>query len=135
MPIGSSHKNNVRGTVENSKAKMCVTCLKRPAFVEHISQNGITTHPLVAVRNLCMEAVVAMAIASVHWKSVKQFVFTARNCIPVAMTQLFLTKLMRSMLILDQRNRTKTNATLRNCTVTHFIVLMESSALWITTTV
>jgi hypothetical protein len=68
------------------------------ALAEDISKNGTIILRLVAAKNLFMEAVVAMAIASVLWQSVKPSAFIVKNCFLVEMTQLYLTKVPSSML-------------------------------------
>jgi len=68
------------------------------AHVEDISRNGTIIHQLVAVRNLYMEAVVAMATALALWKNVKLSVFIMKNCFLVAMIQLCHTKVLGSEL-------------------------------------
>lgn len=67
------------------------------ALAKDISKNGTIIRRLVVANNFCMEAVVAMAIASVLWRSVKLSVFIVKNCFLVAMTQLYLTKVPISM--------------------------------------
>jgi len=47
---------------------------------------------MVAAKNLCMEAVVAMATVSVPWKSVKGSVFIVKSCYLLAMIQFSPTK-------------------------------------------
>jgi hypothetical protein len=68
------------------------------ALAKVISRSGTIIHQLVAAKNLYMEAVVAMAIASALWKSVKPSVFIMKNCFLVAMIQLFPTKVQSSVL-------------------------------------
>jgi hypothetical protein len=66
----------------------------KEAFVEDISKNGTTILWLVAAKNLCMEAVVAMEIVSVLWRSVKPSVFIVKNYFLMGMTQLCLIKVL-----------------------------------------
>jgi hypothetical protein len=70
-------------------------------LAEDISRSGTIIHQLVAAKNLCMEVVVAMAIASALWKSVKPSVFIVKNCFLVAMIQLFPTKVQISVLCMS----------------------------------
>lgn len=73
---------------------MYATFHLKVALVEDISKNGTTILQLVAAKDLCMEAVVAMEIASVLWRSVKPSVFIVKNYFLVAMTQLYLIKVL-----------------------------------------
>jgi len=69
-----------------------------------ISRNGTIIHHLVAAKNFCMEAVVAMAIVSVPWRNVKGSVFIVKSCYLLAMIQLSPTKVLSSILGIMGRN-------------------------------
>jgi hypothetical protein len=79
-------------------AQMYAMFPMKVALAEDISKNGTIILRLVAAKNLCMEAVVVMAIASVLWRSVKPSVFIVKNYFLVATTQRYLTKVTSSML-------------------------------------
>jgi hypothetical protein len=68
------------------------------ALAVGISRNGTIILQFVAAKNLCMEAVVVMAIVSVLWRSVKVSVFILKSCYLLAMIQLSPTKVLNSIL-------------------------------------